>query len=298
VDRAPASDRLRIALFGASYTAGAWWRSLEKSLNDSGVPAEVLNFGCGGYGVDQAFLRWRKKGSAYKANIVIFGFSRKNCESDLNIFRLFAEPDSGIPFMKPRFLLAHDQLQLINTPTPAPGELPGIVARFGDWPLAGCEHFFVPADFQAFPWRHSALLALFEANLANTRGSNTGSIPAGGEEAQLALKIVRQFKSEVEAAGGSFYIVHLPLEADLQAFQDTGAFPFAGLLAEVKRTAIVFQPESAMLAVAQGHDLSRFFSDGHYTSEFNLAAGQSVAKALLACPEVVRFRKDHGGTSR
>ena len=42
-------ERLRIALFGDSYTQGSyetgWWRVLEAQLNASGVKCEVLNFG-------------------------------------------------------------------------------------------------------------------------------------------------------------------------------------------------------------------------------------------------------------
>jgi hypothetical protein len=293
VDRTPSPDRLRVALFGASYTAGSfetgWWRSLEKSLNDSGVPAEVFNFGCGGYAMDQSFLRWRNEGAAYHPHVVIFGFTDANSGADLNLFRWFTQSDTGIPFMKPRFVLDHDKLRLINTPTPELDEVPGIVAHFPDWPLARYEHYFVPADYQMLPWRHSALLALFEARFATTdQPVTTGS---SGEAEQLAVKIIRQFKSETEAAGSTFYVVHLPIEPDLRAIQDTGTYPSASLLTAIKGMATVIQPESALLAAAGEHNLSRYFFDGHYTTEFNPVVGQAVAKALLACPEVERFRK-------
>jgi hypothetical protein len=296
VDRTPAANRLRIALVGTSYTEGTfatgWWRSLEESLNDAGVPAEVLNFGCGGYATDQAFLRWRKEAAAYRPQVVILGFSHGDSDRNLSLFRWFAEPDTGIPFMKPRFLLVHDQLQLINTPTPTPEELPGLVAHFGDWPLARDDGYFAPSDYQTRPWRRSALLDLFQAKLAAANGPQSSGLSpqAEGEAARLTVKIIRQFRSEVEAAGSSFYVVHLPYESDLRAFQDTGAYPFADLLAGIKGAATVFEPESALLAAAQGRNLTRYFYNSHYTGEFNRAVGEAVAQALLARPEAVRFR--------
>lgn len=297
VDRMPAANRLRIALVGTSYTEGTfangWWRSLEKSLNDAGVPAEVLNFGCGGYATDQAFLRWRKEAAAYRPQVVILGFSHGDSDRNLNLFRWFAEPDTGIPFMKPRFLLVHDQLQLINTPTPTPEELPGLVAHFGDWPLACYDGYFTPADYHTLPWQHSALLDLFQAKLAaaSEPESSNLSYQAKGEAARLTVKIISQFRSEVEAAGSSFYVVHLPAEPDLRAFQDTGTYPFADLLASIKGAATVFEPESALLTAAQGRNLSRYFYNSHYTGEFNRAAGEAVAKDLLARPEVAGFQR-------
>jgi hypothetical protein len=297
VERTPSANRLRIALFGTSYTEGSfttgWWRSLEKSLNDAGVPAEVFNFGCGGYATDQAFLRWRKEGAAYQPHIVILGFSHGDSDRNLNLFRWFAEPGTGLPFMKPRFLLVGDRLRLINTPTPPPEELPNLVAHFREWPLASYEGHFTPADYQTLPWRRSALLALFEVRLAAASEPERSDLShqAEGEAARLTVNIIRQFRSEVEAAGSSFYVVHLPAEADLRALQDTGAYPFADLLADIKGVATVFQPESAMLSATQGRNLSRYFSDSHYTTEFNPVVGQAVAKALLTSPEVVRFRQ-------
>ena len=296
IDCAQPTDRLRVAIFGASYAAGSfetgWWRHLEKALNDAGVRAEVLNFGCGGYAMDQAFLRWRKQGAAYHPHIVLFGFTRQNCENNLNLLRMVCEPDSGIPFMKPRFLLEGDQLRLINTPTPAPEELPGLAARFNEWPLARHEHYFKAEDFQDRPWRRSLLLALLEARIgaAHDRATAADFYQEDGEAARLAVKLIAQFKQEAEAAGSRFYILHLPAEPDLRTLQATGNYPFAGLFAAVNRIAPVIQPEPAMLNTARGHNLSRYFYDGHYTNEFNQVIGATVANALLASPDAKRLR--------
>jgi hypothetical protein len=283
---------LRIAVFGASYTGG-WWKSLEDSLNAVGVPAEVVSFGCGGYGTDQAFLSWRKHGVPYRPDIVLFGYSRFDCSSNLNLVRVLEEPDTGLPFSKPRFLLVGDRLQLINVPTPPLGEVPGVVAHFGDWPLAAHEHYFRPADFETRFWRRSVLFSLLEARIAAARepGALAELYDVRGEGAKLALRIVSQFRQEAEAAGSRFYVVHLPHEDDLRALRGTGECPYPGLLAQVSRMAPVIKPEAAMLETARGQDLSRYFAHGHYTKEFNAVIAGILAEALLAPPDSVLSRR-------
>ena len=44
---------------------------LQHKLKDAGIRAEVLNFGVGAYGMDQAYLRWREQGKNFAPDIVI-----------------------------------------------------------------------------------------------------------------------------------------------------------------------------------------------------------------------------------
>ena len=106
----PPADSLRIALFGDSFTAGddvgdeeVWGRQLEILLGAAGLRAEVLNFGVGAYGMDQAFLRWKNEGKRYAPDIVIFGLQPENMARNLNVFRQLMH-GSGPPFSKPRLL--------------------------------------------------------------------------------------------------------------------------------------------------------------------------------------------------
>ena len=107
----PSPDTLRIALFGDSFTAGdevsddeTWGHQLEMKLNQAGIRTEVLNFGVGGYGMDQAFLRWQKAGRGYAPDMVIFGFQPENLDRNVNIFSMLHFGTK--PFSKPRFVLA------------------------------------------------------------------------------------------------------------------------------------------------------------------------------------------------
>lgn len=77
----PSAGITRIATFGPSFTHGdevpddaTWQAQMERARPD----LEVMNWGVGGYGTDQAFLRYETRGVAYRPDIVIIGFEENN----------------------------------------------------------------------------------------------------------------------------------------------------------------------------------------------------------------------------
>ena len=82
--RAPLEPRpgvLRVAVFGDSFAFGAdvgfeeaWPTVVGARLREGGRAVEVLNYGVGGYAIDQAYLRYRKQGRRYAPDIVVFAF--------------------------------------------------------------------------------------------------------------------------------------------------------------------------------------------------------------------------------
>lgn len=283
---APAPDVLRIALFGDSYTegpvGGGWWRVLETQLNAAGVKCEVLNFGVGGYGMDQAYLRWKKEGAAWQPQVVVFGFFVDDCYRNLNLLRLLRDPDSGIALMKPRFVLEGDGLRLINSPTPAPQELPALVRDFSTWPLSAQERFFNAKDFQFTPWRWSRLGALVEAKcaLAGQAAQSEEIFRRDGEAAQIALRILRQMRREVTATGATFYVAHLPCETDLTELRQSGRMPHSALLTQLRAEQEVIDAGPALLAAGEGRKFREFFFDSHYRAEFHHLTGVTIADFL------------------
>ena len=115
----PPADQLRIAAFGDSHVhcdevgnPDTWEAALER-LNTG---LEVINFGVGGFGPDQAFLRFQEQGIPFQPDIVLIGFMAENINRAVSVFRSFYQPAS--PFAKPRFLLNGDGLQLAPNPLP------------------------------------------------------------------------------------------------------------------------------------------------------------------------------------
>jgi hypothetical protein len=285
-NRQPTPGTLRIALFGDSFTegpeGGGWWRVLEQRLNADGIKCEVLNFGVGGYGMDQAYLRWKKEGILWKPDVVLFGFFVDDCYRNLNLLRLLRDPDSGIALMKPRFVLDGDGLSLINSPTPDPAKLPNLVRDFASWPLAPREHYFHEEDFRMTPWRWSRLGALIEAKsefLAQSANAKE-FFRIDGEAAQVALRILRQMHQEVSATGAAFYVANLPCAPDLTDMRESGRMPQSDLLKQLSAEHEVIDTEPALLAAGKDHKFLEFFVDGHYKAEFHKSVGEVIADHL------------------
>ncbi|MCY3832046.1 MAG: SGNH/GDSL hydrolase family protein [Chloroflexi bacterium] len=165
----PASDTLRIALFGDSFVAGAevkddevWGYKLENLLNRAGFNTEVLNFGVGGYGMVQAFLRWRHQGADYSPDIVIFVFQGENLDRNVNVFQLLYG-QAGVVYSRPRFILEDGQLALVNSPALPPEELMDAFAAFDSHPLAEHEAYYRGRDFASPLWDISRLAGLMYA---------------------------------------------------------------------------------------------------------------------------------------
>lgn len=287
--REPSPDTLRIAVFGGSYTQGSfetgWWRVLERELNAAGRRAEVLNFGVAGYGMDQAYLRWRRDGAPWHPQVVIFGWAPGNCYDNLNMVRMIKDPETGVPFTKPRFVLGAEpgKIDLINSPTPSPDQLPAILRNPASWPIVQRDYFFAPDDFRMAWWRHSRLLAFVEAKAgARDRRDRPDEFYAlNGEAGKLALAIIQRFKSESEAAGSQFFVAHLPHDGDLRLHRQTQRFPYAELYAAIQKAASVIQPESEMISACAGKDPASFYHDGHYKEEFQSLVGHIIAQKLI-----------------
>lgn len=125
-DLYPPPGILRIAAFGDSYThcddvlnEDSWPYLLEK-----GNPKwEVLNFGVGGYGLDQAYLRWKTVREKFHPHIVLIGFWLRDINRVVNRFYPFYYESTGIPLGKPRFILRNGKLILIPNPISNPRDV-------------------------------------------------------------------------------------------------------------------------------------------------------------------------------
>ncbi|MCA9402836.1 MAG: SGNH/GDSL hydrolase family protein [Candidatus Omnitrophica bacterium] len=112
-------DKIRIATFGDSFVHcdevpnDQTW---QEHLNRLDSRLETMNFGVGGYGMDQAYLRYLQDGKQFHPDIVLIGFMTENPTRNMTIFRPFYLPHSMLPLSKPRFTLKDGQLVLIENP--------------------------------------------------------------------------------------------------------------------------------------------------------------------------------------
>ncbi len=115
-------DRIRISSFGDSFThcddvknEDTW----QEKLNRANPNLQVINFGVGGFGLGQSYLRYQLEGIKYNSHIVLIGFMSENILRTVNIFRPFYAPNTGIPLTKPYFTLKNDRLVLNKNPMQA-----------------------------------------------------------------------------------------------------------------------------------------------------------------------------------
>jgi len=110
---------LRLAAFGDSFTHGDEVKNQDtwqEALMRVHQRLEVMNFGVGGYGLDQAFLRYQEEGVKYRPHIVLIGFMSGNIFRSVNVFRPFYAQGTDLPLAKPRFVLQDGKLILIENP--------------------------------------------------------------------------------------------------------------------------------------------------------------------------------------
>lgn len=119
-ERVPPQGAIRISAFGDSFTYGADVKladTWEKQLTSIDPTLEVLNYGVGGYGLDQAYLRYLKVGTEYDPQIVFIGFMSENIARNVNVFRPFyTRSYRNVIFTKPRFKVKDGELVLLENP--------------------------------------------------------------------------------------------------------------------------------------------------------------------------------------
>lgn len=283
----PAAGILRISIFGDSFTNGVdehypatWGAQLQAALDARGRSTEVLNFGVPAYGMDQAFLRWRKLGPAYGAAIVVFGLQIENVKRNVNLLRPLYHRFIDLPFAKPRFVLRGDSLDVINRPAVPPERLADTIANMDAWPLASNEAYYDPEDYRTRPW-HVSRLATFAAEVVSENAESDTRV-ATLEEARLALRILDAFRDSVQQTGARFIVVHLPRRGDLVALEAGGLLANTDLLGEVKSRFEFVETADALLDAARRESLASLFNrSSHYSASANRVVADVLTRRLV-----------------
>jgi len=224
---APAPGVLRVAIFGDSFTFGdespldeTWGARLEADLVARGVPAEVLNFGVNGYGLDQAWLRWQDLGRRFRPDVVVLGLQSENALRALNVFRPLYFAHTETPLTKPRYVLRGDALDVVNRPALAPERVVDALASVREGPFADVEAFLV-----AYPepwWRRSRLASLAAAVLLPDPMPTIEHAGRGEQARGLAARIVEGFAADARASGAGFVVADLPMRDVLEVRLEAG----------------------------------------------------------------------------
>jgi len=220
--RTPDAGITRVAAFGDSFVYAnevanddAWSAQLERR----NPRLEVLNYGVGGYGVDQAYLRYRMEGQALAPHAVLMGFVADDLGRLVNVYRRFLST-SEYPLFKPRYVLASGgNLRLLPTPVQSRAEYEKYLRRPDAVREVGVhDYWYEPLIYEnpLYDWSAFVRLASSAWIRANRRYFDPDRLTRGGQFSesstafQIQRRLFRLFATDVTNAGAKPIVVFFP----------------------------------------------------------------------------------------
>lgn len=286
----PGPNVLRLSAFGDSYVYSSEvdnpnaWAALMESEDPN---LEVLNYGVGGYGVDQAYLRYLDEGPAMAPHVVLIGFTLDDVRRTVNVYRRFLAHRDFVLF-KPRFLLdTNGELSLVDAPMKGPADYerlltdPQEIRRFRDQ-----DYWYSPAVYDNPIYDYSATVRLLTAIGAGVHRKyldperifkdqffNTDSTAY-----KIQAKLFEQFSKSVREKGAIPFVVMLPDDQSIVRARKGEPTAYEPFLAFMREKGIAYlDAAEAFQAVAEPVDVPSWFApNGHYSP----AGNQIVARWL------------------
>ena len=224
----PAAGVIRVAAFGDSFVFGNEVRDKEawSIVAEQMEPRlEVLNYGAGGYGPDQALMLYRRRGREFAPRVVVLGFPEVDLARVVNRYQRFLRIHAP-PLFKPRFELdPAGELRLIPNPFPGESSLRKVLAD----PSLALQASVRDEIFDPLVWRnplydHSRLVRVastvasraWRVGLRPDRLDRGNEMNRDSEAFHILVQIVRTFAREVVANGETFVFVIFPMrDADI-----------------------------------------------------------------------------------
>jgi len=262
--------RFRVICAGDSFTLGfgvAGDQTWCHQLAFDGLDLERVNMGQGGYGIDQAWLWYKRDGAPLEHDLLIFAF----IQPDFGRMTRLSLRD----YAKPRVRFADGRFALENVPVPRAGVLNAWLRRHRDtfgslrvFQLVGpwVTHPLPEPDYDRFP-------------------------PYSQREAfDVALEIFSDLARTTAARGARAVFVYLPSEFDLgERGQQLAPFR-ASLAEETQRRGLTFVDlTSEFRALTKAETDALFFdpgetqfrhAKGHYTPEGNAFVARLLSNRL------------------
>lgn len=296
----PASGVLRIAAFGDSFVycnevanAESW-----PALMEAMFPyLEILNYGVGGYGTDQAYLRFMIEGGVLAPDVVIMGFASVNLGRAVNVYRRFIS-NRDLPLVKPRFIPGPDgDLLLLGSPLKEAAdygkylENPRKVIELGRY-----DYWYEPAVYENPLYDLSATVRVLTTLWVRARRrylEREGLLEGGGflravefnshsTAFRIETMLLERFRSEVAASGALPIVVIFPDRDSVAGARRGRRKVFDPLLDHLEKRAMAYVDLSdAFVAEAKEAGESRWFMPGdHYSGDGNRTIAAWLAREL------------------
>ena len=285
----PDSGVFRIATFGDSFTHGyevpdgqTWQEYLEENLRASGINAEVINFGVGGYGMGQAYLRWQEMGREFKPHMVIFGMQMENFWRTLNTCRAQYYRGTGIVLTKPRAYLDNGELKWANRPTVPLDNLLDVILNFKDSDLYPYEefkekHMYYGGSWLSWSYTYLFIRNFFEKGKTTYLQSSTRQIATHEEGRELIGHIVGSFAQEAKDEGADFMVVKLPMREHVAYYRENNQVQDVDYISDITSGYPVVYADSAFAATSD----KETFLAVHYSGGGNAIVADLLSDYLV-----------------
>ena len=272
------TDKRRIALVGDSYVFAQHVRfedSLGHLLEGAlGANVQVLNFGVIGYGVDQAYLRFKKDVLAWKPEIVVLGFPEHNLFRTMTVYPFINWPDWDARFSKPRLILDQGALRSLNVPTIPPNKM-FAMRSVSDLPFLEYDQGYNSGD-----WEHSALDLFYAKRWLLRLFPRWSKIPPHlGQEERLRLNsaILTEFIRSAKDNGIVPLIVFFPAPWDIE--RRSSGHESSAQRALQTLSVPVLDTMPCLIEAGSIKDMY-LHRDAHYSARGNAAVTKCVRAAL------------------
>ena len=292
----PLDGILRVAAFGDSFVysnevvnENAWAAIVETLFDD----IEILNYGVGGFGLDQALLRYELEGEELSPDVVLIGFIADDMRRVTNVYQRFASTNAGI-FTKPRFQFDEaGEMTLLPPP----------IRRLDDWrkvlddpasirSWGANDQWYEPLIYANPVYDFSALARL--ASTAWIRFANRYLDPdrvfigdqfnQDSEAYRLQMRIFERFAARVEQSGARPLILILPSRGELTAALNGSENVYAMLKKSLNDLGIEhIDATEAFLSAPDRSNINAWFApNGHYSPEGNRIVASWLGPELRA----------------
>ena len=298
-DPLPPHGILRIAAFGDSMVYGNevgtsdGWATQMESLCPK---VEVLNYGVGGYGLDQAYLRYQAEGSRYAPHVVLVGFVADDLRRLVNVYRRFID-DREYPLFKPRFVLDKNDLKLLPTPVDLVAYEQLITRPEGITEFGRHDHWYQPLIYEnrMYDWSATVrLLVTVGSNLHRRyidpdRLWDRDQLNKDSEAFKLQLAIFKHFTQEARRNGSKPLIVLFPDKASILRVRAGSETYYASIANALKEGDIAYVDLIDAFRMRTEAVDSFFMPGGHYSVRGNEIAAKWLLQKL---PEVHSERQE------
>lgn len=259
-----AEGRRRLICSGDSFTLGYGVRDEDTwcaQLSDAIPGLETVNMGQGGYGIDQAYLWYKRDGLPLQHDVQVLAYITDDFR------RMPMRRFAG--YGKPVLELRGDSLAVTNVPAPQRGAA---------WRTT---------DRTTGVFRQTRLSSFFR-RLGDGPGKTADSVARDSAAIEVAAAVVRDLVASHRKRGSSLVLVHLPVKADYNSAMSDRVRRRMAAVAEQQGVVLLDLVKTLGTLPRDSVASLYLLGDGHYSAAGNRWVARQLEPVIRAAPAAPR----------